>query len=337
MRGALFTLILLLFSILPTTVLAQIEPKPEVSVSCDNYYGDAIYPGANWGSVDIICNIQNDNPYVVEVEFNLIWDYIGSDLDNINLNPNSNGDVYFELTAEETAPPGMFEMKLEATVVEYLEVRDCGDCPTNDDTLQIQILAWTEFGIELISETPAGSYDFYSHNNLNQCEIDLDFSFEVEINVAGNELYNPTVGYSTLIFDTSYDELNIDIEINKPEQKQLNIEIGESENIDGSFNIESIGEYNQDVFVLFLIVAGEVDAVERSTAGERFQYYQDISYLVGGCMFYYQSNNGDLIIEPIIIETSSNDSYIYTIAGAAGASTILLLIILAAVLLRRRK
>ncbi|RZD38955.1 MAG: hypothetical protein CXT71_05750 [Methanobacteriota archaeon] len=337
MRGALFALTLLLFSILPTTVLAQIEPKPEVSVSCDNTYEIALDPSRGWGEVPIVCNIQNDNPYGVEVEFNLIWDYIGSDVDNINLSPNSNEDVYFELRAEETAPPGMFEMKLEATVVEYLEVRECSDCPINDDTLQIKILAWTEFGIELISESPAGSYDFYSHNNLNQCEIDLDFSFEVEINVAGNELYNPTVGYSMIIFDDSYDELNIDIEINKPEQKQLNIEIGESENIDGSFNIESIGEYNQDVFVLFLIVAGEVDDVARSTAGESFQYNQEIAWLVGGCTFYYQSDNGNITYEPIIIKTSSDDSYIYTIAGAAGASTILLLIILAAVLLRRRK
>jgi hypothetical protein len=105
-----------------------------------------------------------------------------------------------------------------------------------------------------------------------------------------------------------------------PDQKQLNIEIGESEKIDGSFNIESVGEMQNTVFVLFLIVAGEVDDVERSTAGERFQYNPDISFLAGGCKFYHQSPDGNFTIEPIIIETSSDDSYIYTIAGRTSRS-----------------
>ena len=331
--------ILLLFSIVPNSSLAQTEPQPEVDVSCSNYYGDqlSVDPDENYyyyGSVTIECTIKNNEAYSVEVEIAVEWEYNHDYDDSGNLNINANGEEYItiQLTADDDTLAGFETFTLYATVVEYGEVRECTGCETTSSSTDVEVLPWISMDVDLISESPEGTFNLNDIYDFQECSIENDYYLNAQVEVEGNYEATPTIGFDYDYYG-SYPTPGT-MKVQTPKDIVLDIGVGESTEFEATFSIEISENPRQDIYIIFILVLGENDDVEEYLKGN-YGYY-DLDYYIGGCMVLGDIYDDLGLVEPIIIETKTDNSKIYLLAGVGGATTVCLLIALIAILARKR-
>lgn len=337
-----FCTIFVLLALFPINSMAQLEPQPEVSVDCTNPYDNSLNPDPNhnyYNSVRVDCEISNNNPYRVEVEFEFEWQYLVNEgFPNEEIAPSSTLLITFDISADEKAAAGLADMTLLATVVKYADLRECTNCVTNSDTLEIEIMGWSSFDIDLITETPEDSFNINDLYDFRECQFDIDYQLVAEIHITGNEINNLKVGYDSAAYSSDYAYYSSLIDINQPSDLPLEASSGDTVEFEATFSIELTSDepFEEDVYVFFIIVVGESEEVDESIENERF--YGNVEVMLGGCLIVsIEGEASDDDIEPIIIQTQSTDSNIYLLAGAGGAMTITLLIILISILLRKRK
>jgi hypothetical protein len=339
MRILVCILAILIFSSLPVSSLAQIEPEPEVDVLCTNYYDESVtgHPKLSDYGVFIYCTLENDNMYEVEVETDLQWMYT-DDHDSsttISLASGEELDVYFQLFVTKEAQPGMEVMTFEVRVVEYGTVRECTGCEATSHSLDIEVDSWTSVDLTLLSENPEGTFGLTKIREFQQCQYETDYQFNARVEVDGNHAVTPGIGFDhdTFLDSYGYPEAG-SIRVETPSLLELGIGAGQSTEIEVSISLEVVNSQQNDVFVVFIMVLGEVEEINN--------YLQDsdsngLDFYYGGCVVKGGSVQDSRGNEPIIIEASSDNSQIYLIAGIGGATTICLLIALVVILLRNRQ
>lgn len=331
--------ILLVLSLLPMASLAQTEPQPEVDVSCVNYYDRALENDPRYTytpSVAVECNIQNDNVYQVEVETSLEWAY-EDDYDSsstLTINANSQETVYLYLTATEDALAGVEIMTMEATVIQYGGIRDCSGCETTSDSLEIELLEWTMVEVDLLSESPTGTFGLNELYEFQTCEGESEFYLRAQVTVDGNHDVDPAIGFDYEFYSYSIPKAS-EISVGIPEMVDLDIGVGQQTEIEATYTLDVKRNQSEDVYVIFFLVLGERDDVEDYL--EDPYYYYDLDFYVGGCLLEGKGDgfDDDESPEPIIIEATSDNSNIYLLAGIGGATTVCLLIVLIVILLRK--
>ena len=330
--------ILLLFSIVPNSSLAQTEPQPEVDVSCSNYYGNqlSVDPGDNYyyGSVIIECTLKNNELYSVEVEIAVEWEYYHDydDSGNLNINANSEEYISIELTADDDSPAGFETFTLYATVVESGNVRECTGCETTSGSIDVEVLPWVSMDIDMISESPEGTFNLNEIYEFQECSIENDYYLNAQVEVEGNYQATPAIGFDYDYYG-SYPAPGT-IKVQTPKAIVLDIGVGEVTEFEATFSIEISKNPREDIYIIFILVLGENDHVEEYLKGN-YGYY-DLDYYIGGCMVLGGLLDEEFDFEPIIIETKTDNSKIYLLAGVGGATTVCLLIALIAILARKR-
>ena len=331
--------ILLLFSIVPNSSLAQTEPQPEVDVTCSDYYGNqlSVDPDENYyyyGSVTIECTIKNNEAYSVEVEIAVEWVYSHNYDDSGNLNINANSEVYIDLqlTGDDDSPAGFETFTLHATVVEYGEVRECTGCETTSSSTDVEVLPWISMDVDLISESPEGTFNLNDIYDFQECSIENDYYLNAQVEVEGNYEATPTIGFDYDYYG-SYPTPGT-MKVQTPKEIVLDIGVGESTEFEATFSIEISENPRQDIYIIFILVLGENDDVEEYLKGN--DGYYSLDYYIGGCMVLGGLLDEEFDFEPIIIETKTDNSKIYLLAGVGGATTVCLLIALITILVRKR-
>tara|TARA_Y100000766_G_scaffold90557_1_gene76999 strand:+ start:1015 stop:2052 length:1038 start_codon:yes stop_codon:yes gene_type:complete len=334
---------LLLLTLIPATSLAQTEPQPEVDITC-TVSGDMSndpYDDSS-GRAQVACELQNDDVYEVEVETDVEWVYT-HDHDTsstIRVGANSEEQVYFLVTPSETAQAGMETLTFKATVVQYGNVRECTNCETTTDTVDIFLRQWTYVDLEIQSQSPEGTFDIPMYEDSFQpCEQDGDYSLQTKIAVDGNHDFESAIGFERQFYSYSGIDYS-DFAVEVPQKITLDIEPGQSTSVDASFSLTVRENQTEDVYVIFAVFAGELEHVNGYLAeGDDYldDYYTAIDFVFGGCVVVgLDTENGQRqSSDPIIIDASSDDSYIYLIAGIAGATTVCLLVVLIVVLVRK--
>jgi hypothetical protein len=331
--------ILLLFSIVPNSSLAQTEPQPEVDVTCSDYYGNqlSVDPDENYyyyGSVTIECTLKNNEAYSVEVEIAVEWVYSHNYDDSGNLNINANSEVYIDLqlTGDDDSPAGFETFTLYATVVEYGEVRECTGCETTSSSTDVEVLPWISMDVDLISESPEGTFNLNDIYEFQECSIENDYYLNAQVEVEGNYEATPTIGFDYDYYG-SYPTPGT-MKVQTPKEIVLDIGVGESTEFEATFSIEISENPRQDIYIIFILVLGENDDVEEYLKGN--DGYYSLDYYIGGCMVLGELFDEEFDFEPIIIETKTDNSKIYLLAGVGGATTVCLLIALITILVRKR-
>jgi len=335
----MFIITILILSFLPESSLAQIEPQPEVDVVCENYWAEALNgnPKNSEYGLMIVCTIQNDNPYQVEVETDLRWVYTNDHDSSIKISLDSNEEIYvqFQLFAPYEAQPAFESMTFETTVVEYGNVRECTDCETTSHSLEIEVLAWTSVELELLSENPEGTFGLERVKQFQKCDLEGEYQLSARIEVDGNHDVNPGIGFEyDYFYPFSYNEPGL-IKVEVPSKLELGIGVRESTVIEATFTLEQVEYQSENVYVLFILVLGELDDVSEYLKGSGSN---GLEFYYGGCFVDVAESQrpANESMEPIIIETNSGNSMIYLLAGIGGATTICLLIALIFVLTRKR-
>jgi hypothetical protein len=331
--------ILLLFSIVPNSSLAQTEPQPEVDVTCSDYYGNqlSVDPDENYyyyGSVTIECTLKNNEAYSVEVEIAVEWVYSHNYDDSGNLNINANSEVYIDLqlTGDDDSPAGFETFTLHATVVEYGEVRECTGCETTSSSTDVEVLPWISMDVDLISESPEGTFNLNDIYDFQECSIENDYYLNAQVEVEGNYEATPTIGFDYDYYG-SYPTPGT-MKVQTPKEIVLDIGVGESTEFEATFSIEISENPRQDIYIIFILVLGENDDVEEYLKDN--DGYYGLDYYIGGCMVLGELFDEEFDFEPIIIETKTDNSKIYLLAGVGGATTVCLLIALITILVRKR-
>lgn len=323
--------------------MAQYEPQPEVDVVCENYYDQGLNMDPRYsnyyGEVFIQCTLINDNLYSVEVETALQWIYSDSHDSSVTITINGNSEDYvqFQISGSDDAPAGFETLTFEATVIEYGNIRECTGCETTSHTLEIEVLEWTHVKLEIISESPEGTFGLDRLSDFQICGEMEDYQLNARIEVNGNHDIAPAIGFDHDSFSDNYNTLKPGaIKVSVPDKMDLDIGVGESVEVELTFTLEVLKTQAEDVYVLFMIILGESDDVDM-WLDDSYGYY-DVEYYLGGCVVEGESYRSEDFsdIEPIIIETSSDDSRIYLLAGIGGATTVCLLIALIAILVRKR-
>lgn len=332
--------IILLFSIVPNSSLAQTEPQPEVDVSCSNYYGGqlSVDPEYNYNSnVYLECTLNNNEAYSVEVKIAVEWVYSHNYDDSGNLNINANSEVILDiqLTGDDDSPAGFETFTLYATVVEYGEVRECTGCETTSSSTDVEVLPWISIDVDLISESPEGTFNLNEIYEFQECSIENEYYLNAQVEVEGNYEATPTIGFDYDYYDYygSYPTPGT-MKVQTPKDIVLDIGVGESTEFEATFSIEISENPRQDIYIIFILVLGENDDVEEHLKGN-YGYY-DLDYYVGGCIILGELFDEESDFKPIIIETKTDNSKIYLLAGVGGATTVCLLIALIAILARKR-
>ena len=335
---------LLLITLLPVSSLAQTEPQPEVTVLCTvsgTMSNDPSYD--NPGRAMVACELQNDNVYEVEVETDVDWVYT-HDHDTsstIRVAANSAENFYFYATPSETAQSGTETLTFFATVVQWGGVRECTNCETTTDSVDVFLRPWTTVDLEIQSQTPEGTFGIpLSEDYFQPCADEGDYTLQASIAVDGNHDFDSAVGFERRFYsraDIDYRDFTVVV----PDKITLDVEPGQSTTVDASFSLTVRENQTEDVFVMFAVFAGELEDINGYLAeGDDYldDYYTTIEFVFGGCVVVGQDNDDrqGQNSEPVVIEASSDDSTIYLIAGVAGATAVCLLIILIVVLVRRR-
>jgi hypothetical protein len=339
MKLQLLLISLLFLSLLPVSSVAQTEPKPEVDVFCENYYNQELNPNPRYSSyyneVSVECTLQNDNAYSVEVETAIQWIYSNNydSSSSITINANSEEYFQFQIYGSDDAPAGFETLTFEATVIQYGGVRECTDCETTTHSLEIEVLEWTAVELELLSESPTGTFGISEMYEIQLCAINDEYQLGARISVDGNHDVNPAIGFDYEYSDPYPKAGTMKVEV--PKRMELDINAGDTTDVDASFSLEVLENHTEDVYVIFIVVLGESDEVSQYL--NNGYYSSNVDLYFGGCLvegIEYQFNDNKN--NPIIIETSSDNSKIYLVAGIGGATTICLLIALIALLARKR-
>lgn len=343
MKLKLLLINLLFLSILPVSSVAQTEPKPEVDVFCENYYNDALDPNPRYSSssyynqVAIQCTLKNNNAYSVEVETAIQWVYSHNydSSSSITINANSEEYFQFDIYGSDDAPSGFETFTFEAIVIQYGGIRECTDCETTTHSLEIEVLEWIAVELELLSESPTGTFGISEIYEIQLCAIDNEYQFSARISVDGNHDVSPAIGFDYEYY-YSYPKAGT-MKVEVPKKMELDIISGDTIDIEASFSLEVLQNHTEDVYVIFIVILGDSDEVSEYLNNE--YYYNDVELYLGGCLVEgtgYQYDGDEP--NPIIIETSSSDnSKIYLVAGIGGATTLCLLIALIAILMRKKQ
>ena len=340
-----------LLIMLSTPSIAQAEPEPEVGVNCDSpspVIDNSPREYYNYRA-PVSCTLSNDNAYQVEVETGIQWahqhDHSTSETIDIDANSEYNIIIYLDAGGTgSTTPPGVETFTFESTVKSYAGIRECANCETTSDSLDVQILEWAtvDFG-KLNSESPDGTFGLDDLYEFQSCGEATEYSFSALVTAEANhDNINPAIGYLHDYYFYGSFPSEEEIKVTEPEFQQLNIKAGESINVDATFSVEVFENRTEDIYIIFVAIVGESEdvniAIEQNSIDDGDGNYLNIDTLIGGCFIegeYDQFPIDDN--EPIIIETSSDDSQIYLIAGIGVATTICLIIVLLFMLLRNRE
>ena len=356
MRRLLVVISILLLSVLSASSVAQSEPQPEVDVDCVNVYEDELraHPEQYEIRAAIECVLNNQNAYQVEVETNLEWIY-SEDHDEdstVTVNGNSEIAVRFYLWVTEDAPAGIEGMTFEATVIQYAGIRECTDCETTSNSLDLTILEWTTVDLQQTSQSHQGIFggDWVSEPCSSGVEYSLNATMTVEANHKNPKTavgFSATVGY--MMDDEGYwyhSPSDVDGFISEiPSVQVLDAGPGESSDISVAFSLQEFENQTYEMFIVFIVVYGEENYVyDALQAADIFDFDTDymVEFHYGGCYVGAEAMEYEYEYEyegasPVIIETSSDSSTIYLVAGIGIALAACLAVALIVVLVRKGK